>query len=1238
MIKSKKNYEDSSTFFSRILFLWVNPIVRLGKKKPLEENDLLDIPKLDNIEASYLNLKYAYKKNFSKKNALLISLLDLHLKKVILVSFICLLSLFLNIYVTFILKDIILHIQENDINIVRGIYLSIKICLIVFLANMLVQHSYHIVLRLGCRLKASICGIIYEKSLNLSKDTRDRLKSGEIVNLMVIDNARIYNFASQFHHLWVLPIQLIAIISILFYAIGFAVLPAILMFFLLLLLSFKLSKKIFNIKKELLNISDLRVSYMSDILNSIKIIKYYTWEKFFTKEVLREREKELNFLKLLAKNSAVLNTIFIATPIIFAIMTFGFSILLNNNLSLSVIFSSIALFSLLKPIMTQLPQVITNLIDASVSLKRIQNFMSLAEKKENFQTDSIPKGNIIFKDASFKNSDDSIFCLKNCNLNIISGELVIIVGSVGCGKTTLLNAILGEAIKINGKIKYNGKISYVPQVPWLINKTLKENILFKNDENFDRYHKSIYCAALENDILNFEAGDSIEIGENGVNLSGGQKQRVNIARAIYNDSDIYLFDDIFSSIDANTSDIIFERSILLELKHKTRVLVTHKHEYTKFADKVIYMENGLIKKIASNPQNENKIDMFYSVKSKEKNKYLMRGMINSNLNNNNSRNNFSDINLNMHEFDEQNNEKLQFQKIIMDEDRNFGKIDKNFYTTYIKAIVPGLFIYVMFFLFLFKEIFSALADAWLGYWSANRFLTENYFLITYFSLGILGIIFSYLRSYSVLKNGVLAAKNFHDKLFDGVIYAPLKFFNSNPIGRILNRFGKDLENIDLYLPQNFQEFFASIFTIFSTILILIFISPYCIFGIIPILFIYYSIQSMYFSSSIEARRLDSVTRSPVYAYFSETLAGIQSIRIYQVQKKFIYENIDLIEKNQKAYYTIISLNRWLALRVEFIGCGILFLTVVTSLAIHSYINTGLLGMAITYSLMINSVLNWSVRMYAELASGMNSIERVSNYSKILPEKYNGDIPEKDWPIKGEISFVNIVLKYENNMKPILRNINFHFNEGEKIGIVGRTGAGKSSLINALFRCVEPLSGKIIIDGKNISDVSLTALRKSISIIPQDPILFTGTLRKNLDPFHEFDNNKIWEAVAYAQIEKALPELLNLGLDTPVLECGSNFSIGQRQLICLARSILRENKILILDEATASLDFETDGIIQRIIQQVFSKCTVITIAHRVTTVFDCDRVLVMDRGCIVEFDSPEILRKKENGYFWQLCHE
>jgi len=465
----------------------------------------------------------------------------------------------------------------------------------------------------------------------------------------------------------------------------------------------------------------------------------------------------------------------------------------------------------------------------------------------------------------------------------------------------------------------------------------------------------------------------------------------------------------------------------------------------------------------------------------------------------------------------------------------------------------------------------------------------------------------------------------------------MSFFDTTPLGRILNRFSKDQNTIDETLPRTFQSYLRTLFQVMGILVVISYSTVGFLIVIIPMGVIYYYVQRYYLATSRELKRLESVSRSPIYSHFSETLSGINTIKAYQKQKTFITDNEDKLDFNHKAYYPNIASNRWLATRLEFVGSLIVLFAALLAVYAFDTIDSANVGLSLTYALSVTQTLNWMVRMSCDLEANVVSVERAKEYSNLkneAPAVIEESRPPKQWPNQGIVEFKGYATRYREGLDLVLKKIDIKIRSGEKVGVVGRTGAGKSSLTLSLFRIIEAVEGAIIIDGVNISTIGLEDLRSCLTIIPQDPVLFSGTLRENLDPFGNYSDEQIWRALECANLSDSV-KALEKKLDHIVAQGGENFSVGQRQLICLGRALLRKTKILILDEATASIDFETDSIIQRTIREEFKDCTIITIAHRINTILDNDRILVLDKGTVAEFDTPQNLLEDTNSIFYSM---
>ncbi|KAG8558237.1 hypothetical protein GDO81_016925 [Engystomops pustulosus] len=1016
---------------------------------------------------------------------------------------------------------------------------------------------------------------------------------------------------------------------------------------------------------------DNRIKLMNEILNGIKVLKLYAWELAFKEKVLGIRQEELKVLKKAAYLSAVGTFTWVCAPFLVALSTFAVYVLIdkNNVLDAEKAFVSLALFNILRFPLNMLPMVISSMVQASVSLKRLRVFLS----HEELEPDSIIRepqrssdGCIAMKNATFSWSKNDPATLKEINVTIPDGSLVAVVGQVGCGKSSLLSALLGEMEKKEGVVSVKGGIAYVPQQAWIQNASLKDNIVFGRERKEPLYKKVLEACALLPDLEILPSGDRTEIGEKGVNLSGGQKQRVSLARAVYCNADVYLLDDPLSAVDAHVGKHIFDKVIGPKglLKDKTRILVTHGVSYLPQMDSIIVMVDGKITEIGSyqdllkqdgafaeflrtyaNAEQNNGTDAPSPTEEKhmengvlvgeKREKSLHRQLSASSETKSGHHNSTADL-------QKSGAEKEDWKLTEVDKAKT-GRVKLAVFWEYMKAI--GLLLsFLSVILFLCNHVSSLASNYWLSLWTDDDVVngTQPHTKMRLSVYGALGMsqgiaVFGYSTTVSL--GGILASRYLHMDLLHNVLRFPMSFFERTPSGNLVNRFSKEIDTIDSMIPQIIKMFMGSLFNVIGACIVILIATPIVAVMIPPLGLLYFFVQRFYVATSRQLKRLESVSRSPVYSHFNETLLGASVIRAFGEQKQFIQISDYRVDENQRAYYPSIVSNRWLAIRLEFVGnCIVLFASLFAVISRFT-LSPGLVGLSVSYALQVTTYLNWLVRMSSELETNIVAVERVKEYADLEQEApwiMQQMTPEGSWPHEGKIEFRNFCLRYREDLDLALKHINVTVQGGEKVGIVGRTGAGKSSLTLGLFRINEAASGEIIIDGVNIANIGLHDLRFKITIIPQDPVLFSGSLRMNLDPFEKYSDEEIWTSLELAHLKNfvsGLPDKLN----HECAEGGENLSIGQRQLVCLARALLRKTKILVLDEATAAVDLETDGLIQSTIRKEFEDCTVITIAHRLNTIMDYTRVMVLDKGQIVEFDSPSNLIQRK-GIFYNMAKD
>ncbi|KAJ4703008.1 ABC transporter C family member 2-like [Melia azedarach] len=1245
--------ERHVSIFSRIYFGWITPLMQLGYKRPITEEDVWKLDTWDKTETVVEKFQRCWIEESHRSNPWLLRALNNSLGgRFWLGGFMKIGSDISQFVGPVLLNHLLQSMQQGNSAWICYIY-AFSIFLGVCFGVLCNAHYLQNVCRVGFHLKSTLVAAIFRKSLRLTHNAQKNFPSGKIINMVTTDVKALQLICQDLHNLWSAPFRVIISVVLLYQQLGVASLLGSLVLVLMVPLQTFMITKMQNLTKEGLQWTDKRVGFTNEILAAMDTVKCYAWEKSVQSRVQSIRNNELLCFRkaqfLSAFNSFSLSSI----PIIVTVTSFGTFTLLGGDLTPSRAFTSLTLFGVLRLPLILLPNLLSQVVKVHVALQRLEELL-LAEERIVAPNPSLEQGlpAISIKNGNFSwDAKAQKPTLSNINLDIPVGSLVAIVGGTGEGKTSLLSAMLGELPPLeNACVVIRGTVAYVPQVSWIFNATLRGNILFDSEFDPAKYWRTIDVTALQHDLDFLPSRDLTEIGERGVNISGGQKQRVSMARAVYSNSDIYIFDDPLSALDARVGRQVFNSCIKEELHAKTRILVTNQLHFLPWVDRIVLISDGMIKEEGTFEElskrgglfrilmeNAGKVEEMEEQEEKDDSKNLKKKVSKP----------AGDGWVEVNELPEDSHTKTGRGKsvLIKQEERETGIVSWQVLTRYTNASGGLWVIMILFACYLSTEVFRVSSSTWLGVW-AGQSTSKNYNLGYYITIHALlsfgQVTMMLVNSYWLIISSLRAAKRLHDSMLDSILRAPMLFFHTNPTGRVINRFSRDLGDIDRNVANFIHNFVGRLWQLLSTFVLISITSTISLWAIMPLLIIFYAVYLYYQNTSREVKRLDSISRSPIYAQFGEALNGLSTIRAFKAYDRMAKINGNSMDNNIRFSLANTSSNRWLTIRLETLGGVMIWLTATFAILQNAKAEkqvafASMMGLLLSYCLFITTLLSGALRQASSAENSLNAVERVGTYIDLpseAPAIIESNRPTPAWPSSGSIKFEDVVLRYRPELPPVLHGLSFTVSPSEKVGIVGRTGAGKSSMLNALFRIVELERGKISIDGYDVAKFGLTDLRKVLSVIPQSPVLFSGTVRFNLDPFSEHNDADLWEALERAHLKDVIRRN-SFGLDAEVSEGGENFSVGQRQLLSLARALLRRSKILVLDEATAAVDVKTDALIQRTIREEFNYCTMLIIAHRLNTIICCDRILVLDAGQVLEYDTPEALLMKEESAFGRI---
>ncbi|XP_024396529.1 ABC transporter C family member 2 [Physcomitrium patens] len=1245
--------EFQSNIVARLLFNWMTPLMQVGYKRPIKDPDVWQLDKSDKTEELYSTFHRCWEDERTKPKPWLLRALNRALGKRFWIGGIFKILNDTCQFVGPIFLSRLLESMQNGESPEKGYIYAATIFLGVMVGVICEGQYFQNVMRVGFRTRSTLVAAVFRKSLRLTPGGRRGFTTGKITNLMTTDAEALQQICQQLHGLWSAPIRIVVAVVLLYQQLGVASIIGSCILVLMFPAQTFIISKMRYLSREGLQRTDKRIGLMNEVLSAMDIVKCYAWENSFRAKVGLIRSDELSWFRkaqlLSSVNSFLLNSI----PVLVTVLAFGIYTLFGGTLTPAKAFTSLSLFAVLRFPLFMFPTLITAAVNANVSLKRLQDLLLADERvlQDNPPLEpNLPA--IVIKDGNFAwDADGERPTLSHINLEVAPGSLVAIVGSTGQGKTSLISAALGELPAMSGgHVVIRGSVAYVPQISWIFNASIRDNILFGAPFNAERYYRAVHASALDRDLASLPGGDQTEIGERGVNISGGQRQRVSIARAVYADADVYIMDDPLSALDAHVARQVFDTCLRDELKKKTRVLVTNQLHFLSHVDRIILvhegkiMEQGTYEELMANGPlfkqlMENAGSMEDVQSDEEEAPFIFEGP-----ESNDSRKVEKNPSLRKRSSSLKKHEKEKKAKalLIKQEERETGIVSVKVLERYKNALGGFKVVGVLFFFYVAAEVVRLSTSTWLSVWTDETEPKPKgplFYNGIYAALSFGQVCVTLSNSFWLVLSSLAAAQRMHDGMLGAMLRAPMGFFHANPIGRIINRFAKDVSDIDRNVALYTNMFLTTVFQLLSTFALIGFVSTISLWAILPLLLAFYAAYLYFQSTAREVKRLDSITRSPVYAQFGEALNGLATIRAYKAYDRMAGVNGNTMDTNVRFTLVNMSSNRWLAIRLDFLGGLMIWLTGTLAVFGNSRSNNQAafapqMGLLLSYALNITSLMTSTLRLASMAENSFNAVERVGNYTELeseAPLEIEDHRPPPGWPLAGAISFKNVSMRYRPDLPPVLHSLTVDIRSQEKVGVVGRTGAGKSSMFNTLFRIVEPESGVITIDGVNILQLGLADLRKRLGIIPQTPVLFSGTIRFNLDPFNEHNDADLWESLERAHLKDAIRRN-SQGLDAEVAEGGENFSVGQRQLLSLARALLRRSKILVLDEATAAVDVGTDALIQKTIREEFKACTMLIIAHRINTIIDSDRILVMDAGRLVEIDTPEGLLSKDDSMF------
>ncbi|BAU02169.1 hypothetical protein VIGAN_11161900 [Vigna angularis var. angularis] len=1232
-------------FCSRMLFWWLNPLMKKGKEKTLEDEDIPKLGESDQAESCYLLFQEHLNKQIEKDPSSPVSILWIiiicHQKEILISGFFALLKVVTVSSGPVLLNAFILVAEGNESFKYEGYVLVIALFIIKVIESLSQRQWYFRSRLIGMKVRSLLTAAIYKKLLRLSNVARLTHSGGEIMNYVTVDAYRIGEFPFWFHQTWTTSVQLCIALVILFRAIGMATIASLVVIVLTVLCNTPIAKLHHKFQTELMVSQDERLKAISEALSNMKVLKLYAWENHFKNAIEKLRKEELKLLAAVQLRKAYNVIIFWSSPVLVSAASFGVCYFLKIPLHANNVFTFVAALRIVQEPIIAIPDVIGVVIQAKVAFTRIIKFLEAQELRSNsFIKKSFVNSindSILIKHANFSWEDNVLKpTLRNINLEIKHGQKVAICGEVGSGKSTLLSLILGEVPITKGTIDIYGKFAYVSQTAWIQTGTVRENILFGSELDAERYQETLHRSSLVKDLELFPNGDLTEIGERGVTLSGGQKQRIQLARAFYQNADIYLLDDPFSAVDAHTATNLLNDYIMEGLKEKTVLVVTHQVDFLPAFDHVLLISKGEILEVAPYHHLLSSSKEFQNLVNAHKKTAGSNKLVDVTF----SKRHPTSVREIRQAF-MKNQFNIAESKLIKQEEREIGDTGLKPYLQYLNQMKCYILFSVAALSNLAFSIFQILQNSWMATNVDNHHVSTLRLIVVYFLIGVISILFIFIRSLSLVSLGLLSSKYLFLQLMNSLFHAPMSFYDSTPLGRILSRVSSDLSIVDLDIPYSLTFTVGATINAYSTLTVLAVVTWPVL--VISILLVYIAIrlQRYYFASAKEVMRMNGTTKSFVANHIAETVAGVVTIRAFEEEYRYFVKNLDLIDINASSFFHSFASNEWLILRLETVAAVVLsFSALCMVLFPPGTFTSGFIGMALSYGLTLSFSLVFSIQSQCNLANYIVSVERLNQYMHIQSEAaevIETKRPPFNWPDKGEIEINDLQVRYRPDGPLILHGITCTFKAGHKVGIVGRTGSGKSTLIGSLFRLVEPAGGKIVVDGIDISSIGLHDLRSRFGVIPQDPTLFNGTVRYNLDPLSQHSDKEIWEVLGKCQLREVVQEKEE-GLNSSVVEDGSNWSMGQRQLFCLGRAILRSSKILVLDEATASIDNATDLILQKTIRTEFADCTVITVAHRIPTVMDCTVVLSISDGKLVEYDEPNTLMKREGSLFRQLVRE